>query len=418
MFRLRTILFLFCLAICFECSTVFSQDISIPAISPSQQALELFNNGKYSEALAKYQKLLNRFPKDPLYNYFAGVCMVELKIDLSQAISYLDQSIFGKGPTSAYFYKGQAFRLLNNPTEANNCIALFKQNASRKELKQFIVDDNIGKVEVKEVKPNIKAETPINILKINESDTLKNITTPKSIAIVKRDSIKESIILKNVKLIDSQFNSNDTGVYVVTVTKALVLQVKVDSLLDIILKMKKQVLIVKDENEKNQLKSKIAQLELQAADLQNLSDLEFARARNFELKPIMLVVKKNDTVINQNSNKKQMQFGISSSTIYSKENPFPHNVSIPDGVVYTIQLGVFSKKIGFDYFKGLNPICGDSLLNVNAVKYYVGRFYKFSDADDSLRKVKSYGFKDAFLIAYYNGQKFPVERARSIEDRY
>jgi hypothetical protein len=42
-------------------------------------------------------------------------------------------------------------------------------------------------------------------------------------------------------------------------------------------------------------------------------------------------------------------------------------------------------------------------------------FKYFTEADNSLNKVKEHGFKEAFIVAYYNTKKIPVDRAKEFE---
>jgi N-acetylmuramoyl-L-alanine amidase len=54
-------------------------------------------------------------------------------------------------------------------------------------------------------------------------------------------------------------------------------------------------------------------------------------------------------------------------------------------------------------------------LDNGITKYYVGLFRRFTDADDALRKVREYGYKDAYIVAFYNQKTINPERAKQLE---
>jgi N-acetylmuramoyl-L-alanine amidase len=111
-------------------------------------------------------------------------------------------------------------------------------------------------------------------------------------------------------------------------------------------------------------------------------------------------------------------FSIDDTLVYSESNPIPSDVAIPEGIVYRIQLGVFRKFIEFKAFGGIHPISIEFLQDKKIIKYYVGLFKSYIEADSSLNKVKEYGFKEAFIIAYYNKKKIPVDRAKESEKNH
>ena len=50
------------------------------------------------------------------------------------------------------------------------------------------------------------------------------------------------------------------------------------------------------------------------------------------------------------------QFAILSQSPYSEANPIPLDEPLPDGVLYKIQLGAFSRVMPANSFKGLTPV--------------------------------------------------------------
>ncbi|GHT21004.1 hypothetical protein FACS189430_00360 [Bacteroidia bacterium] len=108
------------------------------------------------------------------------------------------------------------------------------------------------------------------------------------------------------------------------------------------------------------------------------------------------------------------EFKILASAPYSAKNPIPIDPPLPDGVVYKIQLGAFSKSVAANAFKGLSPLSGEKLPS-GVVKYYVGLFRTNAEAEKALREVKQYGYKDAFVVAFYNRKSIILTRAVQLE---
>lgn len=98
---------------------------------------------------------------------------------------------------------------------------------------------------------------------------------------------------------------------------------------------------------------------------------------------------------------------------YSNSNPIPADVNLPDGLIFRIQLGAFSKQVSNGTFKGLSPV---SYEVVNGkFKYYTGIFYSSESAGRALKDIREYGFSDSFLVSFYNGIIISMEKAREIE---
>lgn len=97
------------------------------------------------------------------------------------------------------------------------------------------------------------------------------------------------------------------------------------------------------------------------------------------------------------------------------ENPVLMDMVIPTGAFYRIQLGVYSKELEADAFGGLAPISAEKIKDRNLTRYYVGKFNKYDEAQKSISHVRSSGYKDAFIVAWYNGDKMSLEKAKKLE---
>ena len=97
-----------------------------------------------------------------------------------------------------------------------------------------------------------------------------------------------------------------------------------------------------------------------------------------------------------------------------KEGQFAPDNSLPDGLVYQIQIAVLGSKAKAKDLKGLSPVFVKKL---NSGKYLhtVGVFRTHSEALSNLNTVRKKGFSSAFIIAYNDGQSITIKKAKSIE---
>lgn len=109
------------------------------------------------------------------------------------------------------------------------------------------------------------------------------------------------------------------------------------------------------------------------------------------------------------------EFKILSKTPYKSTADIPLNKPLPEGLLYRIQMGAFSKTIEPDRFKGVTPIAGETIPNSVITKYYAGMFSKMEDAEKALIKIREYGFKDAYIVSFFNGKGIPINRAKELE---
>jgi hypothetical protein len=105
-----------------------------------------------------------------------------------------------------------------------------------------------------------------------------------------------------------------------------------------------------------------------------------------------------------------------SSSPYSKDNPIPADQDLPGGAFYRIQLGAFSKPVDPDAFGGLSPITAETLSDRGLIRYYVGKFTSYLEAEKALGEVRKKGHSDAYLVSWYNGTKMTVDRVRKLEN--
>ena len=215
------------------------------------------------------------------------------------------------------------------------------------------------------------------------------------------------------------------------VVQGLRFQMQADSMLRMV-EMQVMKLATASESQKNGIKIAIRDYDTQAVALQKQANEWFAQALVFEKASTTVVDRDTISVAEtvdadamkatesqpvkkvEPKNIQESEFAILAKSPYSAANPVPVDNPLPDGVVYKIQLGAFSKPVSASAFKGLTPLSGEKLTN-GVTKYYVGMFRRFAEADDALRKVHEYGFKDAYIVAFYNHKTINPERAKQLE---
>ncbi|WP_209319787.1 PD40 domain-containing protein [Ancylomarina longa] len=76
-----------------------------------EEAFAFFDAESYQKALPLYQELINVYPQDPEYNYYLGVCEVELNQNVKEAIQHLKIASTKNVNASVPYYLGRAFHM-------------------------------------------------------------------------------------------------------------------------------------------------------------------------------------------------------------------------------------------------------------------------------------------------------------------
>jgi hypothetical protein len=226
-----------------------------------------------------------------------------------------------------------------------------------------------------------------------------------------------------------------------TIDQAMRYQLRSDSI-NRIIEDKRDLLNSNNANEtaKSKLRSEIWALDKQAKSIQIKADSLYTKARQYESKnagkkdqPEITdemarstfgsekpKFNKDSKASNQQNSDKQKKtivydFKVMAHSPYKSTDEIPLDRPLPKGVIYRIQMGAFSKPIEPERFKGIVPISGETLKNGEIKKYYAGLFSRMSDAEKALNKVREYGFKDAYIVSYYDGAYIPSNRAKELE---
>jgi len=90
--------------------------------------------------------------------------------------------------------------------------------------------------------------------------------------------------------------------------------------------------------------------------------------------------------------------------------------SIPDGLVYSIQLFILSEKAAPETLKGLSPVF-ETVTPSGKFNYTAGRFSSYAELSSALIRVKALNFPRVVAIAYHNGKSIGIKEARLLESR-
>lgn len=107
-------------------------------------------------------------------------------------------------------------------------------------------------------------------------------------------------------------------------------------------------------------------------------------------------------------------FEVLDEDVYTEEAPIPIDVSMPEGIIYKVQVGAFRNPIAPATFDRFAPLAGERLDN-GITRYTAGVFVAFSSADDAKQRIREMGYSDAFVVAYRNGKRVSISEARNDE---
>lgn len=99
------------------------------------------------------------------------------------------------------------------------------------------------------------------------------------------------------------------------------------------------------------------------------------------------------------------------------EGRFAEDNTLPAGLVYQIQLFNLNDRPDVTEFRGLSPVF-EEIAPDGRYTYRAGVFRSYNDALSHINKVKRLGFRTAFITAFMDGEKIPVNKARSFERQY
>jgi tetratricopeptide (TPR) repeat protein len=418
--------------------SLLGQDTTLTRDELRAMASESFSKSDFTTASVYYKRLLDYYPKDPAYHFYLGACKTEMGEDLTGAIRLLEFAADRFNMVEVYYYQGAAYQKLGR---FENAIAAYnrysdrasKKDISRRQLNLHISECRSGqKLTTKE--PVVQTVTTAS----EGKDTIHKIVVPEE------GNTKEQVnIEKDNPVIYPPKSTADESGYMEMLNEALRIQMKSDSLVRETERLRREIAGSNDWNMKKRALAEINVLQTEADNLQNNANAIYSKARGLELKFVhansqtrniitdSLVVshlgKDKQTTDNTGISKNEIKqdeehtdkvlydFRILSNSPYSEINPISIDTTNHVGICYKIQVGVFGKPVEFQQFKGLTPISAEKIAENGFTRYYAGIFSHIKETELALEMVRNYGFKEAFIVSFYNGKKISLIRAREIE---
>jgi tRNA(Ser,Leu) C12 N-acetylase TAN1 len=416
-----------------------------------QSSVEAFSKGDYELAYSGFSELLITFPKDPLYKYYSGVCLVKMNRDPESALMLLEQAQQGSAvvrtvPSDASFWLGRAQQMNGLFAEAVTSYNKFTEQNGKKasrdlEIPVFLQQCNDRKGQISEPSPEPAAEV------VSDMKTEKPSVESSGVKIRAEQTVEqpEESIPVNFDLILSE---------------ALEFQFKADSLYKIAEELNSN-LDKLDYKGKIELRTKIAGTETLAASFQKKADMKYAEAQTsmnstsfsivniaekeiipsadpsslkkpepeIEVPKSVIPVKKDTVAVRKDPVKAETTssvvspaglfsvFGVSKPETGTTEK-IKVNSTIPQGLIYRIQVAVFKNPVAVSYFKGITPVYGFRIAGNDYTTYFAGMFRRIGDARKALVAVKQKGFRDAFIVALSGGKPVSIERAMVLEKEW
>ncbi|HNS31341.1 MAG TPA: tetratricopeptide repeat protein, partial [Tenuifilaceae bacterium] len=129
----------------FSIATTKAQETDYRTIFSDAEYYFLFND--FAEALPLYQKALEQKPDNANLQYRIGLCYLNTPGEKHKAIPYLEQAVQNitptylegsyketKAPKNAYFYLGEAYRVVENIDKAIGAYSTFRELIDTKDV--------------------------------------------------------------------------------------------------------------------------------------------------------------------------------------------------------------------------------------------------------------------------------------------
>jgi hypothetical protein len=408
-----------------------------------QSSLESFAKGNYEQAYNDFSQLLLKYPKDPLYKYYCGVCLVMMKRDTEKAVTLLQESVNGAAvvkslPPDGLFYLGRAQQMSGKFTEAIESYTLYAGQVGKKISKEQKVQDYIQECENRK-----------GMVAAASATSATGSIGVKAIASQQEDQPGVSETLN--KPVEDVIPGREElpADYELVLDEALKLQYKADSLTTLA-EEQKSGLDKLPESERSSMKMKISQNEMLGAYYQKSADSKYNEAQDMMNPGKEKTDQKQDSVpVAVTKEPVRMDENIAISEItgnqdtIKKEAPviskpagtcsifeiLPAGAAYPDekikidpdvpaGLIYRIQIAVFRNPIAPSYFKGITPVYGFKVTGSDKTNYYAGMFRRSADAKKALQAVKETGFRDAFVAAFSDKKSVSADRAAVLENEW
>ena len=376
----------------FSFSDLYSQETQH---KPSRQAaMDAFSSGDYEKALREFEILLQVYSRDPLYKYYSGVCLVKMNREPENASEFLREALNGSLdiksiPDDAWFYLGRSQQMAGRFPDAIDSFNNFEEKAGNKRVRDLGVPGYIQECRERRGGPGQKPPAEKNNAE----------QTPVQPA-VKPTPQKQDVPVAYDKVL----------------SEAMKYQVKADSLNALVAEYRKEYDKL-PPSQKLAAKSRISEMDSLSAEYQRMADEKFGNTVSPPQVKKEIVV----TPVLPETNKREeiyAIFNVETDPARIRNQKISIDPEIPAGLVYRIQMGVFSKQMDPTFFKGISPLSGFKIPGTESTKYFAGLYRRMADASQSAVTVKQMGFKDSFVTAVLDGKAVSLERAALMENEW
>ncbi len=248
----------------------------------------------------------------------------------------------------------------------------------------------------------LKVGKPTTVSTVKNTPDIKNTPNNKKPVVYKKYAVPTEIL--------------DEKSYQKLVHDALNLQIRSDSIKRISDEKKELLLSARSETEKTKLWQEIRVLDSRADEVQQKADALYKKARQIEHEKLESSRRNSEELakkafLEKDNHLKNSAEETGRSKVLSQSGVH----SDIHEIQYRIQVGVFSKPQPASMFKQFTNLYREDLREGAAFKYYVGLYKKLVEAEKGLISVKNAGFKDAYIIGFYNGKVIPLSRAKELE---
>lgn len=137
---------------------------------------------------------------------------------------------------------------------------------------------------------------------------------------------------------------------------------------------------------------------------------ELERFRKERIEPSEVVTKDENEIVDK---KKEEEFEERKEAMLQKIKPDTETIAGNKNIIFKIQLISSPKSLAGNSSK-FNGITVEEYVDEGTYKYTTGNLNNLEEATNLQREMRKKGFADAFVVAFLNGERIPVSKAREI----
>ena len=419
-----------------------------------EQAIKLFENKQYNDALTLFKDLNASVPEDARFGYYYGVCLVETNRFGEKAKELLLKSANSAAPANINFFIGKNFHAINQFDLAMAYYTLFKSNAKSKEIKATGVKE-LMELCPKRINPFEQlmqatiAEVPVPTDNSADQPTeepkneiIEASTQPETIEIDSiPEELRDTIINFNInaeilyRKIE-QFRTTEGQKFFI---EGFYSTSELNKLVEKVNKLRTEYQNAETREKRDQIAQEVLSLELKVPEIKSTSDIKFSNARDIEIlfwqeaqeKEIFKLKAENDSIdsLTNELNVPEVIIepivdSIETTEIKTEEQlpevePVAQSATTSSSsILYKIQIGAYKTELPsaakalYKKISILRKI--DKYTDEKGVTVYsIGEVTNFKDAVKLQEQIRNESIKDAFIIIFKDGKKLPWSEAKA-----